>query len=311
DPLGRERLRRAQRLRHLRAGGKDHRVLSVAQRLDPAEAEDVVLGVDAVDVLPRQPQVCGPLVVGEIADHRLRLHVVCRLDHRHRRQRPHQGDVLQALLRVTVVADRDAGVGADDADVGLGIRDRDADLVVTAGDEAGEGAGEGDLAAKRQPGGGPEHVRLLDSHLEEAIGELLPEELGLGRLGEVGVQDDDVLALLAEPHQRLAECLPGCLLDAHDLFSSSMARAACSAFGATPCQSTTPSMKETPLPLTVFAMTKVGLPLVACASSMARRKAPMSWPSMVTTCQLKDSSFSRSGSMSITSFTNPSIWALL
>src|SRR5690606_40337985 len=50
----------------------------------------------------------------------------------------------------------------------------------------------------------PDHVGFLDADVEEAVGELLAEQRALGALGEVGVEDDDVLVLAPQVAQRLA-----------------------------------------------------------------------------------------------------------
>ena len=54
-------------------------------------------------------------------------------------------------------------------------------------------------------------------------------------------------------------------------------------------------MKETPLPLTVWATRQVGLPLVAAASASAPSIAAKSWPSISSVCQPKARHLSASG----------------
>jgi hypothetical protein len=71
-------------------------------------------------------------------------------------------------------------------------------------------------------------------------------------------------------------------------------------------------MKETPLPLTVLAMMKVGLPLTFHGLGVGVEDlCPKSWPSTVSTCQLKARHLSAMGSSGITSLMCPSICPLL
>ena len=74
-----------------------------------------------------------------------------------------------------------------------------------------------------------------------------------------------------------------------------MAISYCSAFGALPCQSQSFSMKETPLPLTLWAMMTVGLPLYARAAAKAASSSPKSCAEHSTTFQPKARNLSAEG----------------
>src|SRR4026208_864641 len=76
-----------------------------------------------------------------------------------------------------------------------------------AGREGAVGREERDLAHRRQPGRDVAHVLLGDADLDEAVGELLREEVHHGRLAEVADQHHDARVLLAQVHQRPAAAL--------------------------------------------------------------------------------------------------------
>ena len=100
------------------------------------------------------------------------------------------------------------------------VADGVADLVVGATrGEHGERAGERDLARDGETGGTSDHVLLGDADVEEALGVLLGELDGRRGLGEVGVDGDDVDALIGEFDERLAERLAGGLV-AHEALPS-------------------------------------------------------------------------------------------
>ncbi len=183
----------------------DGQVLAVDQRHALAELELVAFLVHALELLPRRAQERRPLVRHQRLDRPRRLEIVGRLDHRHRRQRSHQRDVLQAHLRVAVLADADARVAADHAHVGRRIADRHPDLVEARRHEAGERTAERHLARQRQARRDAQHVRLRDPHLEEALRELLGELLRPRALRQVGFQHDQLGVRLAQADQRVAE----------------------------------------------------------------------------------------------------------
>src|SRR5262249_32047420 len=271
-----------------------------------------------------------PLVLDGVGDGLLGLDLVRRLDDPDVRERADAGDVLEAHLTVAVLADRDAGVCADELHIGVRVGDRDADRLEAAHDEAGERARERDAPGECEPGADSDHVRLGDAHVERPLRIFLGKIHGHGRLRQVGVDRDDPLVLGPEIEQGFPEG-GAAGLGRHHFFSSAVssstiARVAVSVFkyscqalsvipstsrialiasagfGALPCHSGSFSMNDTPLPLTVCATMKVGTPVVASAWSSAFVICPMSWPSISTTGQPNDCHLAVTGSISSTFF---------
>ena len=104
---------------------------------------------------------------------------------------PHHREVFQGHLRRAVGTDLDPGVGAAQADVRRGDG-RHPDEVVGAGEERGEGGGEGDVPAHGQADGGRDELLLGDEHLEVALGIRLGELLGVGGVAHLAVEGDDI-----------------------------------------------------------------------------------------------------------------------
>src|SRR6266851_4771278 len=121
------------------AGCEDHGVLADRPQLYRlTEAKLVSIAVDALELLPRGSQVRRSAVTAEIFHRALGLEVIRRLDDRHPRQAPQQGQILQPLLRVAILSNRDPGVASHQSDVRLRVRDGNSNLVETAADEARE-----------------------------------------------------------------------------------------------------------------------------------------------------------------------------
>ena len=120
---------------------------------------------------------------------------------------PHHREVFQGHLRGAVGTDLGPGVGAAQPDVRRGDG-RHPDEVVGAGEERGEGGGEGDVSAHGHADGGGDELLLGDVHLEVALGMRLGELLGVGGVAHLPVEGDDVAAG-ADRGQRLAEGQPG------------------------------------------------------------------------------------------------------
>src|SRR3989441_1047373 len=199
------------------------------------------------------------------------LDLVGRYRHGEARQRAGQRDVLDRLLGGTVFAERNAAVTADEVDVELHVGAADAELLVAlAQEERGKARRERDEAARGQAGGHRAHVGLGDTHVEEAVLELLAEEGSVRRLREVGVEDDDAGVLLAQLGQRpavglagghpeLQRRLPAADHDRAPAPSSASALAMSSGLSGTePWNLSWFSMYDTPLPFTVDATMMVG-----------------------------------------------------
>src|SRR5579883_229884 len=100
------------------------------------------------------------------------------------------GDVFEAHHGGAVLADGDADVGAGELDVEP-ADGGDADEVVSAGEEAGEGRGEGDFAAAGEAHCHAEDVLLGDVAFQEAVRGGFFEVLGVGGVFDVAIEDDD------------------------------------------------------------------------------------------------------------------------
>ena len=119
-------------------------------------------------------------------------------------------------------AGQDARRLADEADRQAGLGQEDADLVVRSEDlEAGVRRHEGDEPHGRQPGRHPDHVLLGRTHLQEALRVGSGEHPFRGRRRVVGVEHDHPGILIGQlregPVERLAE---GEALHEIDHFSS-------------------------------------------------------------------------------------------
>src|SRR5207245_11339667 len=162
---------------------------------------------------------------------------------------------------------------------------------------------------------------------------------GHGGFRQVGVEGDDAVVLGPELQERFAERrAAGCgrphffsravssstiARVAESVFkyssqapseiprTSRMAAIASAGFGALPCHSGSFSMNDTPLPFTVWATMKVGVPRVASAWSSAFAIWATSWPSISTTGQPNACHLAVTGSRSSTFFTKLSSWILL
>ena len=74
--------------------------------------------------------------------------------------------------------------------------------------EHGKGAGKGLEARSGEACGHAHHIGLGNAAVKVAVGESLLENPGLGGIGQVGVQDHNVVMLLAQFHQGLAVAVP-------------------------------------------------------------------------------------------------------
>jgi hypothetical protein len=192
DALGRQELGRAQRLGQLDAAGDDGEVAALAQHVAPTDLEAVVLSEDDRGARAGEAHVDRAVVGRGGVDGLARLDAVRGHDHGHVGQDAHQGHVLEHLVRLAVLAHREARVGGADLHVQLRHADRLADLLPgLARREHREGAHEDRHAAGREARGGAGHVRLGHAHVEEALGVGLREGLRPGGAGEVGVEHGD------------------------------------------------------------------------------------------------------------------------
>ena len=113
-------------------------------------------------------------------------------------------------MAAAVLADAHAGMGGADLDVEVRIGNGVADLLVgPAGREHREGGAEGNETHRAHAGGGVDHVGLGNAEVVEFLGVRLGDLAGLGRVGKVGVEHDDLIVLFHQLDQRFAVSLAG------------------------------------------------------------------------------------------------------
>lgn len=154
--------------------------------------------------------------------------------------------------------------------VGLAVGDVGLDLLQgAAGEKRGGGADEGNHPTVGQPGSDADKVLFGDADVDAALRKFLAEPDQIARSDRVVTHDNDARVLIGQGDELLGERLSavegGGLGDGgsgHLLVNSCTACVTCSLEGTLWCHSTRFSMKDTPLPLTVLAMTATGLPVV-------------------------------------------------
>ena len=230
-----------------------------------------------------EAHVYGTVKMIRSLDHSPRFDVVRRTHDRHARDHAHERQILQALMRSTVLADRNACVRRADLHVEMRIADRVSDLLIGAsGCKHRERARKRHLARQRKPRRDAHHIGLGDAAVDMALGESLFEEPRFRRCRQIRVEHDEIVAAFPELHESLPIAFArGDFLQLRHSASPSRSNSViaaryCSSFGALPCHETSFSMKETPLPFTLFKMMAVGFPAVCRASSNARCRAAKS-----------------------------------
>ena len=269
--------------------------------VDRAGRERVVAAEQIGNRVAHQPQI--DRAVGGVGPvhHRDQLGRVGRGEDRHVRHRTHDRQVLDVEVGLADCADQQARVGAGDLDVRVALRHQHPDRVERAvGEEHGERRRPRHVADRGQPGCRADQVLLGDAHLEEPVRVGLGELVGLGRVGEITVQDDRPRIAVRRARRacrptRLSWPSPLLLrscsgrsarwtrssvrgrvlvgVEQVELIGSSSwrARSKSSALGTMLCQVCTPSASDRPLPFTVWAMITVGRPWKSpdCAISYA------------------------------------------
>ena len=98
-----------------------------------------------------------------------------------------------------------AGHEAHDLDVELRIRDRHRDLVeAPPRAEHAEGVDEHDVAGAGEAARDADHVRLGHPDIDEAVGDLVAKQIGLGLARQVRAEADDFRPLARQLEQRRA-----------------------------------------------------------------------------------------------------------
>jgi hypothetical protein len=104
----------------------------------------------------------------------------------------HQRHILDRLVARTAGA-RQPGHESHDLHVKVRIRHRHGDLVEAAARaEHAEGVDENGMAGTRQATGNAKHVRFRHADIDEAVGNLVAKQIGLGLPGQIGTETDDI-----------------------------------------------------------------------------------------------------------------------
>src|SRR5712691_10060 len=127
---------------------------------------------------PAQPQIGRSVERDHGPGPQPRLDGIAGRDHRHVRQRPHDGDILRGVMGDAEVAIREAAADRDHLHIRPVIADVVADLLqAPQRAEVGDRVREDDLAAQRHPDCEPDHVLLGDAGVDELVGVLVRELL--------------------------------------------------------------------------------------------------------------------------------------
>ena len=206
DALGSELLGGLESLADHQAAGDDGHIGALAH--DNALTQLELVGLGVVDNRRGQTgeaHVHGAVALVGGARHGTGLHIVGGNDHGHAGDDAHEGDILAALVRGTVLAHRNTGVRGTDLNVKVRIADGVADLLKgAAGGKHGKAARKGDAAGGCDTGGNTHQVALGDAHIEEAVGAGGLKLAGLRGGGQVGVEDHKVIVLIGELDEGLA-----------------------------------------------------------------------------------------------------------
>src|ERR1017187_6430225 len=231
----------------------------------------------------------------------------------HVRYGGHEGDILGALVGYSVNRRRQAAMGSVYFNVQLGIADKGADrLQRPHGEEDAVSGNENRPATGRHACRRSHGVQLGNPHVEVAVGVRVAEEVGLAGFAEVAFKNHEIGIIRAALQYPLAERAPGrdfrfSGTHARTSRNSATARAYCSSLGDLACHSVVFSMKLTPLPLMVLAMTQTGPSRYSSAACSVDMISGILCPSTFMTFQLKASNFLSMGSIGITSSHLPSV----
>jgi len=202
DAAGGERLGGLEGSGNHEAAGHDSHVGAGALDDAPAKLELVARTVDHRRGQATKPEVerTWGLIGGS---HRgTGLDVIGWHDHRHSRDGAHEGDVLVALVRGSILAHRETGVRGADLHVEMGVADGVPDLLVRAArGKHREGARKRHMTRRRDAGRYAHEVALGDADIEEALRVGGLELAGLGGRSQIGVENDEVVVLVAELHE--------------------------------------------------------------------------------------------------------------
>ena len=146
-----------------------------------------------------------------------------------------------------VLTDRDAAMAGTDLHIQMGIAHAVAYLLkCPSRRKHGKCTGKRNLSAGCQPGSDADHVGFCNTAVDVSFRKRLFKYIGFGGLRQIRIQNDHILMFRSQFCQRF-------------------------------------SIKETPLPFTVFAIMAVGMPFTVLASSKAALICPKSCPSILIT----------------------------
>ena len=188
----RERIRRGEAAvqGHARADQRDLVPGALPHDSGPAHLEGLVGAVERRIRAAGRAHEDDPRRVGHGSGQPGGLIRVAGIEHGRAVDRPHHRQVLERHLRRPVLPDLDAGVRADQSQVGL--RDgRHPDEVVRAREEGGERGRERLVAADAHADRGRHELLLGDPHLEEPVRVRLPKFVGVRRVGHLAVHGHD------------------------------------------------------------------------------------------------------------------------
>ena len=154
---------------------------------------------------PAEPDVNRPVVIGGCPHDTSTALVVADGHHPHPGHRAHRGQILGRVVRRAQVAQRDAGVGGQDAHRQMGIGHIGAQVLKgEQPGEAGEGREVGPESRRRHSRRGADHGALRDAELKEPLGKAILELRELRHVLEVGGARNDSLISLSELDEHLA-----------------------------------------------------------------------------------------------------------
>ena len=188
-----QNFRRLQRFLHHQAGGYDRKIaaLSDLDALSDLEAEGfrVVYGFHGK---PAKPDIDRSVMVNCSLHRKLRFDFIAGTEHDHVRERPHDRQILQALMGSSVLAHRKSRMRCAYFYVQLRIANGIPNLLAgTFRCKNRKRAGENDFSRRRKPRRDTHHICLCDSHIEMSFGIYLFEGICFRRFRQVGVKNDD------------------------------------------------------------------------------------------------------------------------
>ena len=207
-----------------------------------------------------------------------------RTDHRQLGQGPQPGEILDGMLGGAKVAASHAARLAGQLCVHVGIGDVGRDLFQRPTGQKARGCrDERHFAAVGQTGRHPDHHRFGNTEIDKTVGEFLLETAAFRRpdrvidhhhnagigLGQCEQSGGESIAAIVQADSVGGGSVGGGSVG-HQT-NSCMAVADCAAFGTPWCQAAAFSIKDTPLPLTVSAITHSGLVCGCAWSSTASR----------------------------------------